>query len=87
MAPVALPGVQATMDHNAHTPGPDGEELVTSVDVICPHCGKRVEHLLDPGGGAHQEYVEDCEVCCRPWFVILNWDGSAASVQVEPLED
>lgn len=37
--------------------------------VWCPYCGESVELILDPGGGPAQEYVEDCEVCCRPWNV------------------
>lgn len=37
--------------------------------VECPYCGEVVEIVLDPGGGPVQEYVEDCEVCCRPWQV------------------
>ena len=24
---------------------------------------------VDEDGGRHQEYVEDCPVCCRPWQV------------------
>jgi len=44
----------------------------------CPYCGVEVEILLDPGGAATQEYVEDCEVCCRPWTVQVRWvDGDA----------
>ena len=35
-------------------------------DPRCPYCGESIEIALDPGGGAAQEYVEDCEVCCRP---------------------
>src|SRR2546425_12380848 len=50
----------------------DGEEedaaaLETEADVTCPHCGKTMTITLDPGGGRAQEYVEDCQVCCRPW--------------------
>ncbi|MDQ3137761.1 MAG: CPXCG motif-containing cysteine-rich protein [Gemmatimonadota bacterium] len=39
---------------------------------------------LDPGSGRHQEYVEDCQVCCRPWRVVVTYlpDG-AAEVVVE----
>lgn len=40
-----------------------------SVPSQCPYCGEPVELSIDPGGGAHQEYVEDCPVCCRPWQV------------------
>ncbi|HYH82532.1 MAG TPA: CPXCG motif-containing cysteine-rich protein [Longimicrobium sp.] len=48
--------------------------------VDCPYCGEAVEITLDPGSGTRQEYVEDCEVCCRPWQVSVAYaaDGSAA---------
>lgn len=46
----------------------------------CPYCGADVELLLDPGGGAAQQYVEDCEVCCRPWRVSALWDEEGRAV-------
>ena len=51
----------------------------TAQTVFCPYCGEAVEIVLDPGGGPEQEYVEDCEVCCRPWNVRVEYrdDGSA----------
>lgn len=54
--------------------------------VACPHCGEVNTLTLDPGGGAAQEYVEDCQVCCRPWRVVVRYgaDGGAA-VSAEPL--
>ncbi len=53
-------------------------ELEGALTVWCPYCGEPVELLVDPGGGAHQEYVEDCEVCCRPWRVEVRFgrDGT-----------
>ena len=55
-------------------------------DVVCPYCGERVEIALDPGSGADQEYVEDCEVCCRPWRVRVHYDAAgAAHASLEPL--
>ena len=54
----------------------------TATRVHCPYCGEPCELLLDPGGGTEQRYVEDCEVCCRPWNVHVRWDGGIASVQV-----
>ena len=45
----------------------------TATGVVCPYCGASVELLLDPGGGPVQRYVEDCEVCCRPWSVEVRW--------------
>jgi hypothetical protein len=60
----------------------------TSATVACPYCGQAVEIALDPGSGTNQEYVEDCEVCCRPWNVSVSYqaDGSA-SVDVEAADD
>jgi hypothetical protein len=51
----------------------------TTAEVFCPYCGAPNEIALDPGGGNRQEYVEDCQVCCRPWNVIVTFqrDGSA----------
>ena len=57
-----------------------------TAEVTCPHCGEMVTIVLDPGGGDRQEYVEDCEVCCRPWEVQVQFDGvGAASVTLEPI--
>src|SRR2546428_9291564 len=44
----------------------DAAALETEADVTCPHCGETMTITLDPGGGRAQEYVEDCQVCCRP---------------------
>jgi hypothetical protein len=47
--------------------------------VFCPYCGEPNEIALDPGSGTRQAYVEDCQVCCQPWQVIVHYlpDGSA----------
>ncbi|CAN5169071.1 hypothetical protein BH09GEM1_BH09GEM1_23360 [soil metagenome] len=51
----------------------------TEAIVYCPSCGEANEVALDPGGGSDQEYVEDCQVCCRPWLMYVKYgrDGSA----------
>jgi hypothetical protein len=51
----------------------------TEALVSCPHCGKSSEVALDPGSGVDQEYVEDCQVCCRPILMYVRYgrDGSA----------
>ncbi len=48
-------------------------------EVVCPHCGEVNSIALDPGGGAAQDYVEDCQVCCQPWQVSVRYgpDGRA----------
>jgi hypothetical protein len=60
----------------------------TEATVSCPYCNEPVTIALDPGSGAVQEYVEDCEVCCQPWRVAVAYrpDGSA-QVSVSALDD
>ena len=58
----------------------------TSASVTCPYCGETVEISVDPGGGRVQDYVEDCEVCCNPWQVNVQFIDGATFVSVSPLE-
>lgn len=56
----------------------------TEATVSCPYCGSENEIALDPGSGGVQEYVEDCQVCCRPWRVSVHYDEDGeAAVTVE----
>ena len=56
----------------------------TEAEVACPYCGETIVIGLDSGGGMTQEYVEDCQVCCRPWRVRLRYDETgAAEVWIE----
>ena len=59
-------------------PGDEGE-------YTCPTCGETIVIPVDPSGGAEQEYVEDCPVCCRPnvIHVELGLDGEGARVWAE----
>jgi len=36
-----------------------------NIDVMCPYCGERIDVLIDDCGDS-QQYIEDCQVCCRP---------------------
>jgi hypothetical protein len=63
----------------------DGTADATAT-VRCPHCGEINEIGLDPGSGATQEYVEDCQVCCQSWRVTVQYrNGGEAVVSAEPL--
>lgn len=61
----------------------DGEATVS-----CPYCGEEVEITLDPGSGDHQQYIEDCAVCCRPWQVSVSYqEDGTADVHVDASDD
>jgi hypothetical protein len=77
-----LPGDDDDLD--AEFPLGDGTAETASV-VVCPYCGQANEVALDPGSGNRQEYVEDCQVCCRPWRLLVQYHGDgSARVRAEP---
>jgi len=39
--------------------------LLQEQSISCPYCGEIIEVLIDPED-SDQEYIEDCQVCCRP---------------------
>lgn len=54
-----------------------------TVTTRCPHCGEPIELVIDCSI-AGQEYVEDCQVCCRPMSVKTGAGGDAApTVELE----
>ena len=62
----------------------DDESLAGEVEVSCPWCGEIVSIEVDAGGGAVQDYVQDCEVCCQPWRVhVALKRGGGATVHLE----
>ena len=47
------------------------EEVIT-----CPYCAESITILIDPED-IGQEYIEDCQVCCRP----INFSVSSEADQ------
>ena len=47
--------------------------------ISCPYCGENITILVDDSL-PEQEYVEDCQVCCRPIVlrVSVDMDGDAS---------
>lgn len=41
------------------------------LEIGCPYCGERIELAVDASGG-DQQYVEDCQVCCRPISILVR---------------
>ena len=46
---------------------------------VCDSCGEEIVVRVDISAGAHQDYVEDCPVCCHPMslHVEIDPDGEA----------
>lgn len=61
-------------------------ELINTL-IDCPYCGEAievsVEILEEP-----QEYIEDCQVCCRPiTFIVSSSDDEYPGVSVRAEND
>ncbi|MCA9678403.1 MAG: CPXCG motif-containing cysteine-rich protein [Kofleriaceae bacterium] len=53
-----------------------------TVTVRCPYCREKVRLYVDPDTAG--TFVEDCEVCCRPWSVTAWREGGRLRVDVQP---
>ncbi|MRI35507.1 CPXCG motif-containing cysteine-rich protein [Endozoicomonas sp. OPT23] len=49
-----------------------GHSLETT-KMHCPNCGELIELLIDCSIES-QEYIEDCQVCCRPININVTLD-------------
>lgn len=49
------------------------------VDLQCPYCGEWIDVALDPSVDV-QQYVEDCQVCCKPMLMTVRWDEDGTPV-------
>lgn len=47
--------------------------LQSEVSIECPYCGEVIVLLVD-GSAGEQEYIEDCQVCCRPIELVVTLD-------------
>jgi hypothetical protein len=54
---------------------------LTEHSISCPYCGDTITILVDDSL-PEQQYVEDCQVCCRPIVlnVMIDADGDAAVI-------
>ena len=58
-------------------------DLATSAQqeavYFCDSCGEEIVVPVDISAGSHQDYVEDCPVCCHPMtlHVDIDPDGEA----------
>lgn len=59
------------------------DEPAASLDAeatyVCDSCGEEIVVPVDVSAGSHQDYVEDCPVCCHPMrlHVDVDPDGGA----------
>jgi hypothetical protein len=59
--------------------------MLIDASFQCAYCWQTNHTEVDPSGGAHQQYVEDCQVCCRPNVLTISVDRQehAADIMAE----
>ena len=61
--------------------------MLPSVQVQCPYCGELIDLVID-NSVPEEQYVEDCQVCCRPIVVTASiGDDGEPSVHVAAEDD
>ncbi|MFC5194751.1 MULTISPECIES: CPXCG motif-containing cysteine-rich protein [Bizionia] len=52
----------------------------------CPYCWESISMLLD-SSQSEQQYIEDCEVCCNPIQISVQFEGqNLVSFRAENIE-
>jgi len=52
-------------------------DMLDPIFIHCPYCGESIEILVDSSVRT-QQYVEDCQVCCRPIDIAVDVDEEGA---------
>ena len=53
--------------------------LMLEKSVSCPYCAETIEVIIEVIDES-QQYIEDCQVCCRPivFNISVEFDGSTS---------
>ena len=44
---------------------------LTEKSIGCPYCGETIKILID-SSDIEQQYIEDCQVCCKPINLLVS---------------
>lgn len=62
-------------------------DQLSATDIACPYCGETISVQIDESI-EQQNYVEDCQVCCRPIeFHVTAYPGEEPRVEVRREDD
>jgi len=54
-------------------------DLLQTHELYCPYCGEPIQIVVDCSIPA-QEYIEDCQVCCRPISLHVAVEGDEVEI-------
>ncbi len=56
--------------------------------IECPYCGESFTTEIDTSAGS-QDYIEDCQVCCRPilFHLVVDHHGTMTNLETRREDD
>ncbi|MGA7217568.1 MAG: CPXCG motif-containing cysteine-rich protein [Candidatus Sulfotelmatobacter sp.] len=54
------------------------DNFVMEAGFQCAGCGQWNSTTVDESAGGRQRYIEDCQVCCKPNVLRVEYDTAAA---------
>lgn len=57
--------------------------MLIDSSFTCAYCLRENDTVIDPSGGEYQEYVEDCQICCRPNRLIVTVSPSLEKARID----
>lgn len=54
-------------------------DLLQTHPLDCPYCGEQIQMIIDCSVD-DQDYIEDCQVCCRPINIYVTIEGDEVSI-------
>jgi hypothetical protein len=64
-----LPGTKASVASSL-------EWCMAEARYQCAGCGEWNDTFVDESAGGRQQYVEDCQVCCKPNLLDIRWSAT-----------
>jgi transcription elongation factor Elf1 len=61
--------------------------MTMDAEFTCAYCGEINATTVDLSAGREQEYVEDCQVCCRPNRLHIEVDPDTLEATIEAEEE
>ena len=61
-------------------------EFSQTVRIQCPYCGELIEIVVELSA-SRQDYIEDCQVCCKPISLRVSLDADGEPVVDARAED
>jgi transcription elongation factor Elf1 len=61
--------------------------MVVTTSFDCAFCGETNSTSVDLSAGETQQYIEDCQVCCRPNNLYVTANARTGDAWIEAFTD